>query len=107
MSKYIPNIGDVILDNGVPHVVICIESYEDVGSCSYDRKYLLCSEDYIKNNQGDSKRSDIEKYGRWLIIKGTHFPDIQKVNDIAPYNINKIDAYSINQKVAKTITIFE
>lgn len=107
MSKYIPSVGDVVLYNGFPNVVVSMQSYEDYGSCSYDRRYLLCKEEYIKNNQGDIKFSELKRHGEWLSFKGSSFPEIQKIDDIAPYNIDKIDVYSIIQKVAKMVTIYE
>lgn len=107
MNDYRPNIGDVILDNGFPNVVVQMINYEDCGSCGYDRKYLLCEEEYIKNNQGISTIKDLEQHGRWVKISGSVFPDIQKVDCIAPYNINKLECLQINQKVAKTVTIYE
>ena len=35
---YKPGIGDVVKDNGYPVVVVDLKNYENVGSCSYDRK---------------------------------------------------------------------
>ena len=39
-KKYIPQIGDVVWNNNIPMVVVTMKSYEDAGSCSYDRKYF-------------------------------------------------------------------
>jgi Zn ribbon nucleic-acid-binding protein len=107
MSDYRPSIGDVVLDNGFPVVVVNMINYEDCGSCGYDRKYLLCKEEYLKNNQGIVTIKDLEQHGRWVSINGSVFPDIQKVDAIAPYNINKIECVKISQKVAKTVTVYE
>lgn len=107
MSIYIPSIGDVVLDNGFPVVVVKMINYEDRGSCGYDRKYLLCEEEYLKNNQGIISLKDLEQHGRWVSISGSVFPDIQKVDDIAPYSINKMECLQINQKIARTITVYE
>ena len=38
---------------------------------------------------------------------GTKFPEIHKCEDIAPYEIRPIRAYSFRQKEAKTITVYE
>ena len=94
MDKYIPSIGDVVFDNGIPVVVIKMVSYEDAGSCGYARKYLLCDEKYIRENQGIVTIKDLEQYGRWVSINGLPFPDIDKVNDIAPYNISQVEYYN-------------
>ena len=51
-KKYIPQIGDVVLDNNIPMVVVTMKSYEDVGSCGYDRKYFLCEEEYFHKLSG-------------------------------------------------------
>ena len=58
-------IDDVVKDNGYPVVVIDLKNYENVDSCSYDRKYLLCDLEYLKNNQGIITMSDLEQHGRW------------------------------------------
>ena len=91
----------------MPVVVVKMVSYEDAGSCSYARKYLVCDEEYVNENQGLITILDLEQNGRWVTISGTPFPDIKKVNDKVPYNINQVDIYNIKQKVAKTVTIFE
>ena len=41
---------DVVRDNGYPVVVVDLKNYENVGSCSYDRKYLLCDLEYLENS---------------------------------------------------------
>lgn len=107
MDKYIPKIGDVVLDNGIPVVIVKMVSYEDAGSCSYARKYLVCEENYIRENQGIITMLDLEQRGRWISITGSIFPDIKKADNIAPYNINQVNSYNIKQKVAKTVTIYE
>ena len=68
MDKYIPKIGDVVLDNGMPVVVVTMVSYEDAGSCGYARKYLLCDEEYIKENQGIVTIKDIEQIGMMNVV---------------------------------------
>ena len=107
MSKYIPNIGDVVIDNDIAVVVVKMVSYEDVGSCSYDRKYLLCEENYIRDNQGIITMKDLENNGRWVTIRGMEFPDIQKPERGVPYKINNVEALNITQKTAKTVTVYE
>lgn len=34
---YIPQIGDVVKDNGYPVVVVDLKNYENTGDCAYDR----------------------------------------------------------------------
>ena len=103
---YKPEIGDVVKDNGYPVVVVDLKNYENVGSCSYDRKYLLCDLEYLENNQGIITMSDLEQHGRWVTIRGTEFPVIEKV-DTAPFSIENIECRMIRQKVAKTVTVYE
>ena len=103
---YKPGIGDVIKDNGNPVVVVDLKNYENVCSCSYDRKYLLCDLEYLKNNQGIITMPDLQQHGRWVTIRGTEFPVIEKV-DVAPFSIENGECRMIRQKVAKTITVYE
>ena len=103
---YRPEIGDVVKDNGCPVVVVDLKNYENSGSCSYDRKYLLCDLKYLQNNHGIVTMSDLEQHGRWVTIRGTEFPIIEKV-DIAPFCIENVECLIIRQKVAKTVTVYE
>ncbi len=103
---YKPRIGDVVKDNDYLVVVVSMVNYESAGSCSYDRKYLLCDLDYLKNNQGIITMSDLEKHGRWVIIRGTEFPNIEKV-DIAPFSVEDVECRMIRQKTAKTVTVYD
>jgi len=105
MSIYIPEIGDVVIDNDMPVVVVKMINYEDCGSCGYDRKYLLCDESFFERSEELVTISMLESVGRWVTIQGS-FPDIQKV-DVAPYDIKKVEAFSVRQKRARTITVYE
>lgn len=103
---YRPKIGDVILDNNISVVIIAIKNHENYSSCSYDREYLVCEEMFINSNQGLFRPKDIERHGRWIQVKGSKFPQIEKLNKI-PYNINEVNYYEIKQKSAKTIAVYE
>ena len=50
--------------------------------------------------------SDLERHGRWVTIRGTEFPIIEKV-DVAPFCIENVECRIIRQKVAKTVTVYE
>ena len=50
--------------------------------------------------------SDLEQHGRWVTIRGTEFPVIEKV-DTAPFSIENVECRMIRQKVAKTVTVYE
>ena len=104
---YIPVIGDVVKDNGYSVVVVDMKNYENMGSCSYDRKYLLCDLEYLKQNQGIVTMSDLEQHGRWVTIRGTEFPYIEKVTDVAPFSSENVECKMIRQKTAKTVTVWE
>lgn len=108
MGKYIPQIGDVVMDNGIPVVVLTINSHENVGSCCYDREYYVCEEKYLHKLSGTMTTIDaIREHGRWICIKGANFPDIEQVTNIPPYEITPIEGFHIRQKKAKTVTVFE
>ena len=107
-KKYIPQIGDVVLDNNIPMVVVTMKSYEDVGSCGYDRKYFLCEEEYFHKLSGCMTTIEaMDGHGRWVQVRGTEFPNIKQVMDIAPYEIIPIQGFHVRQKEAKTVTIYE
>ena len=50
--------------------------------------------------------SDLEQHGRWVTVRGSEFPVIEKV-DVAPFSIETVECRMIRQKVAKTVTIYE
>lgn len=104
---YFPKIGDVVLDNGIPFVVADMVSYEDYGSCSYCRKYLLCEESFFRNHQGLLTDIELNEHGRWVRVEGISFPKIEKVKDIAPYEIEPVKCFSVRQRVTRTVTIYE
>lgn len=103
---YKPSIGDVVMYCGRPAVVVYLENYETLGSCSYDRKYLLCDLDYLENQQGLVTLSDLEMHGSWFTVQGMYFPDIEKV-DVAPFEIESVDCLMVRRKTAKTVTVYE
>lgn len=103
---YKPAIGDVVKDNGYPVVVVDLKNYENIGSCSYDRKYLLCDLEYLEKNQGIVTMSDLEQHGRWVYVCGTEFPVIEKI-DVTPFSIESVECRLIRQKTAKTVTVYE
>lgn len=95
-------IGEVVYNNDIPMVVIDCVNYEDYGSMSYDRKYKLCLLSEIKG-----RMYLVDDVGMWVTIKGTKFPEIERVENVAPFEIEKITAYKVRQKKAKTITVYE
>jgi hypothetical protein len=103
---YIPQIGDVVKDNGYSVVITDMINYETIGSCSYNRKYLFCDLNYLEKNQGVITKDDLELHGRWVYVRGTEFPKIEKV-DVAPFSIEDIECYIVRQKVGKTVTVYE
>lgn len=107
MSKYIPQIGDVIMDKGIPAVVVSMRNNEFLGSLIYDREYFLCEEKYIRECGCTVAMDKIKEHGRCIHITGTVFPNIEQVTDIAPYEIQPTEAFNIRQKKAKTVTIYE
>lgn len=106
MGKYIPEIGDVVIDNDMPVVVVKMINYENCGCCGYDRKYLLCDVSFFERSEELVTVAMLESVGRWVTIQGSEFPYIQKV-DIAPYDVKNVEAINIRQKKAKTITVYE
>ena len=103
---YIPKIGDVVIYNGYQAVVVDLKNYENIGSCSYNREYLLCNLEYIEKNQGIVTMSDLKQHGIWVTYYGTKIPDIKKV-DTAQFSIETIECRMIRQKTAKTVIEYE
>ena len=101
MSKEL-EIGEVVYNNDIPMVVIDVKIYEDMGSCSYDRKYKICTLEELKD-----KDFILDDVGMWINIKGVSFPDIKRVEDIPPFEIRKCTSYRVRQKQAKTVTVYE
>jgi len=95
-------IGEVVYNNDMEMVVIDCVSYEDIGSCSYDRKYKICTLEEILN-----KDYILDDVGTWIQVKGVQFPEIKRVENISPFEITKVASYRVRQKQAKTITIYE
>ena len=103
---YIPEIGDVVKYNGKTLVVVDMKNYENIGRCTYDRKYLLCDLDILNATKGMVSLSDLDRYGIWIIVRGTEFPHITKITDIAPFDIENVECKKIRQKTLETtITI--
>ena len=78
MGKYIPQLGDVIMDNGIPMVVVTIKNHECIGDCSYDREYFICEEEYICKCGCLSCMDEMKQHGRWIRIQGVEFPNIEQ-----------------------------
>ena len=104
---YKPKIGDVIKHNGQSMVVVDIVNHENAGSCAYDRKYLVCDLNYLKQNQGVVVASDLEKHGTWIIVNSIEFPVFTKMDDVAPFSIEDAKCYVVRQRTAKTITVYK
>lgn len=105
-KHFINNIGDVILDDGKPMVVVDIILYKDTGSCGYDRQYLLVDEEWLRDNQTSLlSQADLEEHGRWMYVTGAYIPDVKSA-DVAPYAIKQEKCYKVRQKIAKTVTVY-
>lgn len=109
MNNYIPEIGDVVKYFGKNYVVMNIKSNEDIGSCSYDRKYFICDELYIRECQSLQSFDDLQFIGRWIDCYGSSSPSdlFVKVEDIVPYEIKIVNAYKIRRKKLQTIMFYE
>ena len=107
MEKYHPKVGDVVtIDGREPMVVTRIDKHEGVGSCCYDREYILCDEKVMRNLDGlvTSDRLQTGIAG----CRGMNFNlDFKKVEDIAPYEIKPVEAFLIRRKTQKTVTVWE
>lgn len=106
-KKYFPKVGDVVtIDDGEPMVVTRINNYEGVGSCCYNREYILCDEKVMRNLDGlvTSDRLQTGIAG----CRGMNFNlDFKKVEDIAPYEINPVEAFQIRRKEPRTVTVWK
>ena len=107
MEKYHPTVGDVVtIDGGEPMVVTRIDKHEGVGSCCYNREYILCEEKTMRRLEGlvTSEQLQTGIAG----CKGPNFClDFKKVEDIAPYEIKPVEAFLIRRKKPKTVTVWE
>lgn len=99
-------VGDVIKYSNVVYVVADIKNRETYASLCYDREYLLCDEEFVRKHCGMVTKEDLENDGWWLEVKGSSFPDYEKV-DMAPYDITPVECFNIRQKKLKVITAFE
>ena len=104
MSKDL-RVGEVIYNNDMKMVAISCVNREDSSSCSYDRTYKLCLLEELEN--GLYTPEDFEKLGHRMDVKGTSFPDIKRVEGVAPFEIVKVTSYMVRQKQAKTVTVYE
>lgn len=106
-EKYFPKVGDIVtIDDGEPMVVTRINNYEGVGSCGYDREYILCDEKVMRNLDGlvTSDRLQTCLVG----CRGMNFHlDFKKVEGIAPYEIRRVEAFQIRRKEPRTVTVWE
>lgn len=100
------NIGEVVLNNDIPMIVLDFQNRESRESMSYDRSYKLCSLEELEGLNLISAE-EFDKLGMWIQVKGTKFPDIQRVKDVAPFEISKVTSYRIRQKQAKTVVVYE
>lgn len=90
MSKYISKIGDVVLWNSIPMVIVDMKNYEFLDSWSYDREYLLCKEETL-HDKDVACLEDLKKCGTWVQIQGHGLPEFSKIGkvfDITPYVIS-------------------
>ena len=104
---YKPVLGDVIEHNGKAMVVVNIDINEDIGSCAYDRTYLLCDYDYLKQNQGLITPDDVGKHSASIHVGGIHFPQFIKMDDAIPFAIERVNCYDVRQKKASTMTVYQ
>lgn len=108
-EKYHPNVGDVVtIDDREPMVVIGIRNYEGAGSCCYNREYILCEENLLRNYMGLVTFDKLKTLKTRIVeCKGVNFLDFKKIEDIAPYEIKPVEAFMIRRKEPKTVIIWE
>ena len=73
-------IGEVILNNDMPMVVIDFKNRETMASMSYDRGYKLCLLSDLEGKEIISSE-DFERLGYWIQVNGMKFPEIERVKD--------------------------
>lgn len=101
-------IGDVVQIYKAPYVLLDMKNYENAGSCSYDRKYLACSLDYIEKHAGSVTETDLDLHSLWISVKGLHFPDWKLISRDA-FSIEKVECFKITKSApqANVIKIVE
>lgn len=98
-------IGEVILDEEkIPYVVVFEENFERMSNCSYDRRYFVCEEKWLREHQGLLCMGELEHHGYYIPVTGLYFPDIERAG-VAPYEIKEVKTFNFRQKVAKTKTV--
>ena len=106
-------VGDVVKYEDTLYVVIGIRDYHEnscAGSSFYDYgvDYKLCKYEEVDKFNGDViTESDME--GHVITVNVSDDDDskcLDKVEDIAPYEILSIDAYSVRKKTPKTIVVY-
>jgi hypothetical protein len=100
---YQPMVGDVIYNNGMRMVVVDFKTNETPASMSYDREYKLC---LLEEIEGE-RFLELDSLGMWVQVKGLTFPEVEKCEDTAPFEIKTIQCIKIRQKTPKTICIYE
>lgn len=104
-------VGSVIkLENNsdVIYVIIGINSRENESSMSYDRYYYILRYDYMMeiNNHTVSEKQLMQKCIEIYVGPKHKSIPFREVNDIPPFNIEKIKMCKITQKEAKQVTIY-
>jgi hypothetical protein len=92
-------IGSVVtIDNySEQYVITGIKNYEDSGSCSYDRTYIVMKLEDIENKDYITQDEGIQ-----IECKGTRLP-LHKVENIAPFKLTKEIRYKVERMKAKII----
>lgn len=77
------------------YIVIKIDNREDMASCGYDRTYYL-KENTIPDYSDIMDNLD-NFYDLKVEVKGTTMP-LEKLNDVAPFSIQKRTIYTLKRK---------
>lgn len=108
---YYPQKGDVIMNNGVKHVVVGGYNHETPSHCSYERGYdvmpleNLLEQLDVHGQLIPEETMNMLKYT--IYVKGTKFPVIKKCEDEAPFEMNMVQYAKIKRKQPRMIKVWE
>jgi hypothetical protein len=104
---YEPKIGDVVYnqDGDLPLVIIGLRNFEDAGSLSYSRDYVVIAlDDMVEKvaKDGFVKLDD----GFVIKVRASKLPFSQVVGE-APFELTQEIRYLVRRKVPRTVTLYE
>lgn len=107
-------VGDVVKYGNALHVVLEVKDYNkstkenNASYYDYGVDYVICNLDELNKFDGQvMTKSDIEEHITTVNISSdTRDVPIEHVEDVAPYEILPVEAYSVRKKTPKTVVVY-